>query len=527
MGRICIFFLFFLPALVLAQPRIAASLDTIAMTIGEDIQYQIEVQTDSTAQVIFPQGQTFLPFEIIDTTKVDIQQLADKALWKRTYTLIQFDSGSYHIPRQRIFVDGAPILTDSLKIEVFTVEVDTLKQPLHPIKPIIEIDKNNSGWWRPFLWGVLGLIGFIALYMVYGRAKKRIEERRKRLPPFDRAIQELQALEASELNDQEAYKQYYSSLTAIVRSYLEEEANVNALESTTTELIQKLELLRTAGSLVLQHETISNLKKVLETADLVKFAKAAPGVGLASSDRSAIESVVVQTNEAIPEPTEEERLQNEAYRQELQKQRRRKQFKVAGLSALGALVLAFGISSYIYGFNQVKDRLLGNPTLQLLESEWITSTYGATPIRMTTPEVLTRIPSDKPNTQTFRLGQLDDPFSLTLRVEQVMGEGEVEVDLAARAEGLVQDLESRGATNIFQKQDEYESPSGVKGVAISGSFDWTPAESDSTRKGYTVYFFAENSGLQQIEIVSNRDDRYAQDIIDRLVNSFTFNTDVQ
>ena len=132
-----------MPALVLAQPRIAASLDTIAMTIGEDIQYQIEVQTDSTAQVIFPQGQTFLPFEIIDTTKVDIQKLADKALWKRTYTLIQFDSGSYHIPRQRIFVDGTPILTDSLKIEVFTVEVDTLKQPLHPIKPIIEIGKTT------------------------------------------------------------------------------------------------------------------------------------------------------------------------------------------------------------------------------------------------------------------------------------------------------------------------------------------------------------------------------------------------
>jgi hypothetical protein len=519
-----------MPALVLAQPRIAASLDTTAMTIGEDIQYQIEVQTDSTAQVIFPNGQTFLPFEVIDTTKVDIQQFVDKAFWKRTYTLIQFDSGSYHIPRQRVFVDGTPILTDSIKVEVFNVEVDTLKQPLYPIKPIIEIDKNNSGWWRPYLlarpylWGIMGLI---ALYIVYGRAKKRIGERRKRLPPFDRAIQELQALEASELNDQEAYKQYYSSLTAIVRSYLEEEANVNALESTTTELIQKLELSRTAGSFVLQPETISNLKKVLETADLVKFAKAAPGVGMASSDRLAIESVVVQTNEAIPEPTEEERLQNEAYRQELQKQHRRKQFKIAGISALGALVLAFGISSYVYGFNQVKDRLLGNPTLQLLESEWITSTYGATPIRMTTPEVLTRIPSDKPNTQTFRLGVLDDPFSLTLRVEQVMGEGEVEVDLAARAKGLIQDLESRGATNIFQKQDEYESPTGVKGVAISGSFDWTPAESDSTRKEYTVYFFAENSGLQQIEIVSNRDDRYAQDIIDRLVNSFTFNSDVQ
>ncbi|GIR82032.1 MAG: hypothetical protein CM15mP83_7580 [Flavobacteriaceae bacterium] len=46
----------------------------------------------------------------------------------------------------------------------------------------------------------------ITLYIVYSRAKKRIEEWRKKLPPFDRAIQELQALEASQLNDQEEYK---------------------------------------------------------------------------------------------------------------------------------------------------------------------------------------------------------------------------------------------------------------------------------------------------------------------------------
>ena len=47
------------------------------MTIGEDIQYNIEVKVDSTAQVIFPQGQTFLLLEIIDSTKVDVQKLAD------------------------------------------------------------------------------------------------------------------------------------------------------------------------------------------------------------------------------------------------------------------------------------------------------------------------------------------------------------------------------------------------------------------------------------------------------------------
>ena len=113
MGRIYFFLLLLIPAFVLAQTRVAATIDTIAMTIGEDIQYNIEVKANSTAQVIFPQGQTFLPFEIIDTTKVDVQKLTDEALWKRSYTLIQFDSGSYHIPNQKVMVNGTPIFKSS------------------------------------------------------------------------------------------------------------------------------------------------------------------------------------------------------------------------------------------------------------------------------------------------------------------------------------------------------------------------------------------------------------------------------
>ena len=37
-----------IPAFVLAQTRVAATIDTIAMTIGEDIQYNIEVKDPLT-----------------------------------------------------------------------------------------------------------------------------------------------------------------------------------------------------------------------------------------------------------------------------------------------------------------------------------------------------------------------------------------------------------------------------------------------------------------------------------------------
>ena len=116
---------------------------------------------------------------------------------------------------------------------------------------------------------------------------------------------------------------------------------------------------------------------------------------------------------------------------------------------------------------------------------------------------------------------------MALQVEQIIGKGEVEVDLTERAEGIIKDLESKGAMNIFQKQDEYQSQNGAKGVSISGSFDWSTDGEDSTRKEFTFYIFAENKGLQQIEIIGNREDRYKDRIIERVVNSFTFNIDVQ
>ena len=125
------------------------------------------------------------------------------------------------------------------------------------------------------------------------------------MPPFERALQALQALESKQLDKQEAYKDYYSEMTDIVRNYLEDETNIDALESTSEELLTKLELLRDTGNLELTNATIDQLNEVLSTADLVKFARALPEEYLARLDREKIELVVKDTKEALPEPTEE------------------------------------------------------------------------------------------------------------------------------------------------------------------------------------------------------------------------------
>ena len=134
----------------------------------------------------------------------------------------------------------------------------------------------------------------------------------------------MKLLEAKDLKEQLDYKQYYSKLTEIVKNYFEEDISMDALESTTDELIDKLELLKDVGKLSLNTETIQNFKSVLKTADLVKFAKSNPGIELASSDKKLLETVLLDTKKAIPEPTEEELLKNKEYLEKLKKERRNK-----------------------------------------------------------------------------------------------------------------------------------------------------------------------------------------------------------
>ena len=129
-------------------------------------------------------------------------------------------------------------------------------------------------------------------------------EKEALLPPYDRALLELKKLDNSKYLIQDEYKQYYSELTDIVRSYLEEDVNVSALESTTDELIVKLEMMKDAGELNLDRDPINQFKSILQTADLVKFAKSKPPTNVALQDRKAVEHIVVKTHEAIPEPTD-------------------------------------------------------------------------------------------------------------------------------------------------------------------------------------------------------------------------------
>ncbi|WP_289645173.1 hypothetical protein [Maribacter aestuarii] len=517
------------------SPKIKSAVDTTYIKIGEQIQWKVTVDVDSTDQVFFPEGQTFSPLETVEAFATDTTRKKDRLTLQKIYALTQFDSGAYKLPAQRIEINGVGYFTDSMLINVETVPVDTVAQKMYDIKPLINVEKSNPDWWKYLLIGflILAVLGGL-FYWFFVRKKPLTEEEKEALlPPYDRALLELKRLENSKYLIQDEYKEYYSELTDIVRSYLEEDAHVSALESTTDQLIEKLELLRDSGELELDTDTIIQFKNILQTADLVKFAKSKPATSVAERDRKLVEQIVVKTHEALPEPTEEDLMQQTEYQEELERKKQKKRL-VVGIASLAAILLiGTTIAGFKLGFGYLKDTVLGHPTKELIEGDWISSSYGYPPIVLETPKVLVRqevkLPPEAKATisdiQAFGYRSAIGLF--TIGTTSITLNQEVEPDFGQTIEQIIKQFEAQGAKNIITKQEEFTSLSGVKGLKVYGSGKFKVPESEELVKGkYTVLLFGGKGFQQYIILTWLDDDVYAQEIVDRILTNVEVKTEV-
>ena len=526
--------IFLTPFVIWSQQSVElrVAVDTTAVKIGEQLNYTIQVKADSTAQVSFPEQPIFAPFELLDESPIDTLRAQSHFLYTKKYALIQFDTGNYFLPQQQVLVDGFSKIADLISIRVDPVVVDTTKQKLYDIKPLTQVKKNYDALIAQILWGLaLGLILIGVLY-TYLFQKRKKELRARELPPFERAIEELRALESEILSEQEEFKRYYSRLTDVVRRYLEEEAKIDALESTSEELLVKLELRKDSGSLDLDPKTLKSLREVLKNADLVKFAKSLPEIYTATEDRKAVEHVVKETKEALPEPTEEELREKAAYQEFLAKKRRKEQW-IWGISGAGILtVLALVICMLVYGYYPVRDTILRYPTKLLVSGQWFKSQYGTPPLAVETPEILERISSSEDPVQQFRFGSLDSPFYINLAFDFPKNQAKAAEPLSADPKqadlekgqelvnSIISNFESEGAVNIFIKNDAVTLPSGIPVAKVYGTLDYPKKkQTKRVRCNFSAYLFTFEQGTIILTLMYEKEDRYGQEIEQRILNS--------
>jgi hypothetical protein len=522
-----------------AQQKVVTSIDTTKNKIGAEFKLTLKTSVDTLSKVVFPKLKNIGALEVIQSYPIDTIKKDDRYELIKKYGLTQFDSGKYTIPSIKILINNKAFLTDSIKVEVANVQVDTLKQKMYDIKDIVKAEESLGDWWKYLLGIVLILgIGAFVYWYIKNHQKKKIEEEVYKTP-IEKATSLLNTLEKKELWQHGEVKAYYSELTDIARNYIEEAIEIPAMESTTSELIEGLKAASLKKKMKLSQETIENLFTVLKQADLVKFAKSKPLEFEITEDRNRIQRTILTLDEAIPVEVqiEEDTILNEAQKQkQIKILLRKKRTQRILVSVLSVFLLLSTITIYFMatkGYNYVVDNVFGHPTKELLEGEWVKSEYGNPGVIVETPKVLKRIDLTKTlpkdgmalikEMQSFGYGSLLDNFYIMVSTMKYKKEGAL--DLSKSIESSLQVLESQGAQNMIVKQEDFQTNAGITGKKGYGTFTRIDGNTQSSSKiYYEILLFGQEGGLQQIMILHEEGDRYATELTDRILNSVELKT---
>ncbi len=259
-----------------------ATIDSLQILIGEQTKIKLEASFDANQKALFPiynsRDTIVKGVEVIEVSKPDTTYLNERKrlLVSQTYTITSFDSALYYIPPFEISVDEQPYYSKPLALKVYSVPVDTLNPDMFFLqKPVM---RPPFAWedWATAIWlSILAiplLLLLIYLIMRFNDSKliiKKVKVEAK-LPPHEFAMNEIERIKAEKIWQKEGYaKEYYTDLTDIIRTYIQDRFGFNALEMTSSEIIDKLREIS-------DKESIKELCDLFQTADLVKFAKHTP-----------------------------------------------------------------------------------------------------------------------------------------------------------------------------------------------------------------------------------------------------------
>jgi hypothetical protein len=535
MKKILCFFLLLLSTSIFAQ-KVISSVDTTRNKIGAEFLLTLKTTVGKSDKVKFPETKNFGALEIIESYKIDTVKKNESIELIKKYGLTQFDSGKYSIPRIRVIINGKPVFSDSIALEVTNVKVDTLKQKMYDIKTVQSVETSSNWWIYALALALLAVLVFGIYWLRKNKKQPQKEEDIVFTSPIEKATSLLQSLEKKELWQKGEVKIYYSELTDIVRNYIEEEIQIPAMESTTSELIMSLKKVASQKKLKLSQETLSNLEKVLKQADLVKFAKVKPLDFEIEEDKKRVTNSIVTIHKAIPtevEATDDElalwnEQQKEAQRLLNLKKEKKRKVKIA------LVAFVFLLSSFVvYRLTtEGLENFFGNPTKELLAKEWMFSNYGNPSVKLESPAMLMRQDPEKvlpknamaliKEMQFFSYGSLAESFYVALATKKL--KQKTEINLEQLADETVKIWETQGATNIIFKQEDFKTNQGVEGKKTYGTITMVDKLTKTSHKlYYEMLFFKQDGGIQQITICYKEGDAYGSEIAGRILNSVELN----
>ena len=264
--------LFFLQAQVI---EVNARLDSTKMRIGEHIKFYIEIKKEEGTKVRIGEFQDSLSSKI-EILKTDSVKIDENQILNKIFTLTSFEPGIYTLPSVPVIFEtqelNDTIFSKQVLLEVYSPEVDTTKS-IKDIKAPINTPLTFKEA-IPYVavgWGILALIAFITyVFIRYRRKKPLFQKPIKALPAHIIAFEELDRLKEKNYLQSGNIRDFYIRLSDIIRIYLENRYEFKAREYVTDEIIMAFR------KNIKESEIIEMLTQILQTADMVKFAKGNP-----------------------------------------------------------------------------------------------------------------------------------------------------------------------------------------------------------------------------------------------------------
>ena len=217
--------------------------------------------------------------DIIKRGNVERSADADSnVIVKQQLTLMTFDTGQIQVPA--VGLTYAKSFDDPMRMQAFTEPIDLyattiVVDTLQPYKPIVGPIDAPIQMKEVFPWILAVLLLALLFFGIWYWRKHRKTKvdadgniiRGPIIPPYDKAVGDLENLRQQKLWQSGKLKEYFSTLTDIAREYIEGQFGVNAVEMTTDDILEEVKPLH------FSKETYDKLKETMEVADLVKFAK--------------------------------------------------------------------------------------------------------------------------------------------------------------------------------------------------------------------------------------------------------------
>lgn len=270
-------FFLFISVLLAATPLTAQQIQTFADTdsvrVGDTINLSVVIEGKDTL-ISYPDSSAFSEdLELQNRQRFQVTSQRDSIVYSLQYFGVE-DIVIDPLPFEVRAGDRDTTLQSNRVPLFFKTTLAEEEESLRPFKPIFEFARN---YW-PYIIGLILVL--IAGYLIYRYVKERARKDTYIPEPFEKKpfINPLDELEKAILSlqsgthptDEKEFEIFYVKLADAIRTYLKRVYDFPALEMTTREIITELQKQRASADL------IKKVRKVLNDADMVKFAKFNP-----------------------------------------------------------------------------------------------------------------------------------------------------------------------------------------------------------------------------------------------------------